>query len=141
VKLDLTGMESTTAYRQLGDGAFQMILLDWMGDYPDADNYLMPLLGCSKGRANQCLAGSSAASGSFWTAPGLEAELLRTEELRGAERLESLHRVQRTAAAGVPYLPVWQVRPRAWSQRQISAPRFDGSGRLILAKLSRQEQR
>jgi two-component system phosphate regulon response regulator PhoB len=30
LQLELNGMEATTAYRQLGDGAFALILLDWM---------------------------------------------------------------------------------------------------------------
>ena len=47
-----------------------MILLDWMGDYPDADNYLTPLLGCTQSEGNRCLAGDSALGGSFWTARG-----------------------------------------------------------------------
>ena len=140
VRLELTGMESTTAYRQLGDGAFQMILLDWMGDYPDADNYLTPLLGCSKSEGNRCLAGDSALGGSFWTAPGLEEKLRQSNERRGQARLELLDAVQREAANGVPYLPMWQTRPRAWARNSITAPEFDGSGRLNFANLSRRTQ-
>ncbi|HCV56727.1 MAG TPA: ABC transporter substrate-binding protein, partial [Synechococcales bacterium UBA12195] len=120
VRLDLTGMESTTAYRQLGDGAFQMILLDWMGDYPDADNYLTPLLGCTQSEGNRCLEGDSASGGSFWTAPGLEEKLRLSNERRGQARLDLLDAVQREAANGVPYLPMWQTRPRAWARNSIT---------------------
>ena len=75
ISLEISGIESTTAYRQLGAGAFPLILLDWSGDYPDANAYLQPLLGCRRALGNRCLAGDSAASGSFWTAPGLAAQL------------------------------------------------------------------
>jgi peptide/nickel transport system substrate-binding protein len=137
VELEVTGMEATTAYRQLGDGAFPMILLDWSGDFPDADNYLMPLLDCDKAEGDRCLEGASAASGSFWTAPGLVAELKRSSRISGGERRALLQRLQRQTAAASPYLPLWLVAPRAWARPGISPPRFDGSGRLILADLKR----
>lgn len=139
VRLEITGMEATTAYRQLGDGAFTMILLDWMGDFPDAGNYLTPLLGCDQAKGNRCLKGASAASGSFWTRPGLDPELRRSEGLTGPARADLLRSIQAEAAAAVPYLPVWLVAPRAWSLPQISAPEFDGSGRVVLSRLHRRE--
>ena len=135
VSLEITGMEATTAYRQLGDGAFPMILLDWMGDFPDPDNYLVPLLGCEQAQGNRCLKGASAASGSFWSQPGLEQALQRSASLSGPERAALLRRIQRQTAAATPYLPVWLVAPRAWAQRRVSQPRFDGSGRLLLQDL------
>lgn len=138
LRLTLTGMESTTAYRQLGDGAFQLILLDWIGDFPDADNYLMPLLACERAEGDRCLKGASASSGSFWAAPGLQQQLARTEMLTGPERLPVLRQVQERVAAASPYIPVWSVQPRAWARPGVSQPRFDGSGRLLLARLSRE---
>lgn len=137
VDLQVQGMESTTAYRQLGDGAFQLIVLDWMGDFPDADNYLVPLLGCEKAIGDRCLKGSSAASGSFWSRPGLEAELRRSARLNGAVRLSLLRRLQAQTAEASPYLPLWLVQPRIWVQPSLAVPRFDGSGRVVLQELRR----
>ncbi len=135
IALAVTGMESTTAYRQLGEGAFASILLEWMGDFPDADNYLIPLLGCDKAEGNRCLEGASAASGSFWTRPGLDADLRRSESLEGPARLALLHRLQRETAEASPYIPVWLVAPRAWARPHLAVPRFDGSGRVVLSQL------
>ena len=140
VQLEVTGMEATTAYRQLGDGTFPLILLEWMGDFPDADNYLVPLLGCDRQRGSRCLKGASAASGSFWAAPGLQQELSRSASLSGEARRQLLRRIQRRTAAANPYLPVWLVAPRAWAQRRLKAPQFDGSGRLLLQALQRSPQ-
>ena len=137
VELEVTGMEATTAYRQLGEGAFPLILLEWMGDFPDADNYLVPLLGCEEARGERCLKGASAASGSFWAKPGLQQELERSASLTGSARAAQLRRIQRQTAAANPYLPVWLVAPRAWAQRNVSQPRFDGSGRLLLQELNK----
>ncbi len=137
VELEVTGMEATTAYRQLGEGAFPLILLEWMGDFPDADNYLVPLLGCEQARGERCLKGASAASGSFWAKPGLQQELERSASLTGPARAAQLRRIQRQTAAANPYLPVWLVAPRAWAQWNVSQPRFDGSGRLLLQELNK----
>jgi len=136
LQLEISGMESTTAYRQLEQGAFPMILLDWVGDYPDPDIYLVPMLGCSSSRGNQCLDGNAAAAGSFWSSPGLEAQLQASERLQGRERQTVLQTIQRRAAAGAAYIPVWQVAPRAWAQARLNKPVFDGTGRLVLQALS-----
>ena len=139
VELEVTGMEATTAYRQLGEGSFPLILLEWMGDFPDADNYLVPLLGCEEARGERCLKGASAASGSFWAKPGLQQELERSASVAGPARAALLRRIQRQTAAANPYLPVWLVAPRAWAKPGISQPRFDGSGRLLLRELTRKQ--
>ena len=139
VELEVTGMEATTAYRQLGEGAFPLILLEWMGDFPDADNYLVPLLGYEKAQGERCLKGASAASGSFWAKPGLQEDLERSASVAGPARAALLRRIQRQTAAANPYLPVWLVAPRAWAQPGISQPRFDGSGRLLLRELTRKQ--
>ncbi len=135
VRLELNGLEATTAYRQLGDGAFALILLDWMGDFPDADNYLTPLLSCDQAQDQRCLKGASAASGSFWTAPGLEAKLRLSAALQGPARQGQLAQLQSEVAAATPYIPLWLVSPRAWARPPLSRPQYDGSGRLLLQEL------
>jgi peptide/nickel transport system substrate-binding protein len=135
VTLEVSGMESTTAYAQLDKGVFPMILLDWMGDYPDADNFLAPLIGCTRAEGSRCLEGGSALSGSFWSEPGLEADLQRSTVVAGAERERLLRSLQQRTAAASPYIPVWLVAPVAWARPHVSPPRFDGSGRVVLAEL------
>jgi peptide/nickel transport system substrate-binding protein len=135
VRLEVNGMEATTAYRQLADGAFPLILLDWMGDFPDADNYLVPLLGCDQEQGKRCLKGASAASGSFWAAAGLQEQLRRSAALHGPARVRLLQQIQRRTANANPYLPLWLVAPRAWARPTVSRPRYDGSGRVLLQEL------
>ncbi|MGA0997847.1 MAG: ABC transporter substrate-binding protein, partial [Vulcanococcus sp.] len=135
VRLEITGVESTSAYRQLSQGVFPMIIYDWIGDYPDPDTYLAPLLGCRRSKGDQCLSGSSVDSGSFWTRPGLQQQLQASERRTGAARQSTLLTIQREAADGASFVPLWQVNARAWGQRNLSAPEFDGSGRVILQQL------
>jgi peptide/nickel transport system substrate-binding protein len=138
VELEVSGMESTTAYSQLDKGALPMLFYDWIGDYPDAENFLVPLLGCSRSEGDRCLEGNAVLGGSFWTAPGLEDELRRSSEVSGSERVGLLQAIQRRAAAGTPYLPVWLSAPVAWARPRVSTPRFDGSGRVVLSELRRE---
>jgi peptide/nickel transport system substrate-binding protein len=135
VQLEPTGMESTTAYDQLAKGSLVMLLYDWIGDYPDPDNFLSPLLGCEQSRGNRCLKGNSALSGSFWTEPGLQQDLIRSTELEGQPRVALLQTIQRRVAAASPYLPVWLMAPVAWSRPGVSRPSYDGSGRVQLGDL------
>ena len=133
--LDLESVESTTVYRQLGDGAFKSVMLDWGGSYPDPEAYLAPLLSCSQATGEICLRGEAVISGSFWTRPGLEQALRASDALQGAERQSQLLAIDTTAAAGAAYLPVWLVTPKAWAQPHLAPPEFNGSGQLRLARL------
>ena len=135
LSLQLDGVESTTVYRQLGEGAFQAVMLDWRGAYPDPEAYLAPLLSCRESEGSVCKRGEASISGSFWTAPGLESTLLRSDRSRGDDRLRDLESVERMAAAGAAYIPVWLVTPRAWSSTALATPEFDGNGQLLLARL------
>ncbi|CAI8400671.1 MAG: Glutathione-binding protein GsiB [Cyanobium sp. ARS6] len=135
LSLQLDGVESTTVYRQLGEGAFQAVMLDWRGAYPDPEAYLAPLLSCRESEGSVCKRGEASISGSFWTTPGLESTLLRSDRSRGDDRLRDLESVERMAAAGAAYIPVWLVTPRAWSSTALATPEFDGNGQLLLARL------
>jgi peptide/nickel transport system substrate-binding protein len=125
-------------YRQLGEGAFAAVMLDWRGAVPDPEAYLFPLISCSEAQGGRCLKGESALSGSFWTEPGLQQQLLRSEGLAGRERRQLLLEIERRTARAAPYLPLWLVTPRAWAQAALATPRFDGNGRLLLQELERQ---
>jgi peptide/nickel transport system substrate-binding protein len=135
--LQLDGVESTTIYRQLGKGSYKAVILDWSGQYPDPEAYLTPLLSCAKADGDICFEGEAAISGSFWSTPGLQPALQMSDILRGEQRLDSLHRVERMTAQGAAYIPVWLEAPRAWGQKGLSQPVFDGSGRVLLSQLTK----
>jgi len=133
--LNLNGMESTTVYRQLGDGTFAAVMLDWRGPYPDPESYLGPLLSCKVSKGSVCKRGEAAISGSFWTAPGLEKALKQSDRSRGRKRLDELEAIEAKAAQGAAYIPVWLVSARAWGQASLATPEFDGNGQVRLARL------
>ncbi len=140
LKLNLNGVESTTVYKQLAEGAYPAVILDWKGDYPDPEAYLSPLLSCRKINNDICQEGEAVFSGSFWASSEVQAALLKSEELMGTERIKKLEEVNKYAAKGSAYLPIWLDVPKAWSQNTIKKPEFDGSGFLLLNRLGRREE-
>ncbi|MBW3042311.1 ABC transporter substrate-binding protein [Prochlorococcus marinus] len=137
IKISLNGVESTTVYKQLSEGAFEAVILDWTGSYPDPEAYLTPLLSCTKINNNTCLKGEAVFSGSFWGNNKVQELLNKSEELEGENRLNTLVKVEELAAQGSSYLPVWLVKPKAWSLTDITQPEFSNNGLIILKNLKR----
>ncbi len=135
IQLELNGVESTTIYRQLGKGSYQSVMLDWRGAYPDPEAYLSPLLSCKKNNGEICEIGEAAISGSFWTSPLIQKKLQESDHLTGSERSNKFNQIEKKAAEGSAYLPIWLVKPRAWSQLHISTPQFNGSGQMLLQEI------
>ena len=53
------------------------------------------------------------------------------------ERLNTLIYAQQLAAEGSAYIPVWIVKPKAWSLIEISEPEFSRDGMIILKQLKK----
>ncbi len=135
--LELNGVESTTIYKRLAEGAFEAVILGWTGDYPDPEAYLSPLLECSKIDGEVCKEGEAVYGGTFWATPEIQSALKKGESLTGTERTKILKKVEILAAEGSAIIPIWLVKPRVWTQADFNYPEFDGSGRLLLEKLKR----
>ena len=134
IKLD--GIESTTVYRQLSKGVFPAVILDWRGSYPDPEAYLTPFLSCSEIEGQTCNSGEAVASGSFWGSQDIQSDLQESEYIEGDKRLQMLLNIEVNASKAFAYIPIWVVKPRAWVQNNIESPEFDGSGQLLLQRLS-----
>jgi peptide/nickel transport system substrate-binding protein len=81
------------------------VILDWSGSYPDPEAYLSPLLSCKRAKGNICEEGEAVAGGTFWTAPGLQEALRRSDTLEGNPRLQELTSVDAIAAKGCSLHP------------------------------------
>jgi len=103
-------MESTTAYRQLGEGPLPRSWLEWMGDFPDADNYLIPLLAArTSERASALPQGASAASAVSEPAPGWPADPAPQRKPAGGERIALLRQIRVKNLRRLALIPVWLV--------------------------------
>ena len=133
--ININGVESTTIYKNLSEGLYTAVILDWTGTYSDPEAYLLPLLSCNKLDKNICNQGESVYSGSFWGSKKIEKLFLEGQGLYGKERLKKLLIIERLASEAIPYIPIWVSSQKAWSQTNISKPIFNGAGRLLMGDL------
>ena len=135
LSININGVESTTIYKNLSEGLYTAVILDWTGTYSDPEAYLLPLLSCNKLDKNICNQGESVYSGSFWGSEKIEKLFLEGQSLYGNERLKILLNIERLASEAIPYIPIWVSSQKAWSQKNISKPIFNGAGRLLMGDL------
>ena len=135
--LVIDGLESTTVYDQLDKGAFSMVMYDWAPDFLDPENYLRPMIGCDVGEGSVCQQGDTVYGGVFWFDEQVDQLLDAQQNQPPDQRQDTLAALQERIAAGVPYIPIWQGRNRAWSQRSVTGLGYDGSGWLRLDSLGR----
>ena len=88
-------------------------------------------------RDSTCIKGEAVFSGSFWADNKVQELLEKSEKSEGESRLNTLIKVEQLAAKGSSYLPVWLVKPKAWSLKGISQPEFSSNGLIILKNLKR----
>ena len=65
ILINIYGVESTTIYKNLSEGLYPAVILDWTGEYSDPIAYLSPLVSCKDYLGEICLEGESVFSGSF----------------------------------------------------------------------------
>ncbi len=137
--ISINGVESTTIYKNLSEGIYPSVILDWTGAYSDPEAYLLPLLSCNEFNKNYCLKGESVFSGSFWASEKVEKLFKESENLKGIERLNKLLAIEKIASQSLPYIPIWTSSQKAWSQNYISKPIFNGSGIINMGELIKNE--
>jgi len=138
--ISINGVESTTIYKNLSEGIYHSVILDWTGAYSDPEAYLNPLLSCDKFNRNHCLEGESVFSGSFWASEKVQKLFKESENLEGVERLNKLLAIEKIASKSLPYIPIWTSSQKAWSQNYISKPIFNGAGIINMSELIKNEK-
>ena len=135
--MQIDGLESTTVYDQLDKGAFSMVMYDWSPDFLDPENYLKPMIGCDEHKGSVCTKGDAVYGGVFWFDDEAALLLKKQQDQPPDQRNDTLMALQERIASGVPYIPIWQVRSRAWSHSSVTGLGYDGSGWLRLDTLGR----
>jgi peptide/nickel transport system substrate-binding protein len=120
-QINLDSVESTTAYKNLDKGTYPMIMLDWYGDFYDADNYIQPFLSCERGSvAKGCEKGQSKAGGSFFFSDRANKLIdQQRKEVNPAKRAQLFSQLQDVLVQEVPYIPLWQNKDFVFAQRSI----------------------
>lgn len=121
MQIELKGIESTTAYKNLDKGVYPMFLLDWTPDFLDADNYIQPFLECANGSiADGCTDGSSFLQGSFYYSDRANQLIDQSRKAQDAQTRKQLFiALQNLLAQDVPFIPLWQNKDHLFAQKWI----------------------
>ncbi|MFG2618333.1 ABC transporter substrate-binding protein [Streptomyces sp. NPDC048507] len=100
-------------------GEFDAYTIGWIADFPDADNFLAPLVG----------AGSSMNNG--FSDKAVDELITRTQAFsERAEAAGDFRELQRLVSQQVPMLPIWQKKDYVMSRDAVSGAQYlsDGTG-------------
>ena len=139
LQFDLKGIESTTAYKNLDQGAYPIFLLDWSPDFLDPDNFIQPFVECTEGNPTTgCIAGSSALQGSFYYSDRANQWIRDSRKAQApAQRNAIFAQLQALVAEDVPFIPLWQSRDFLFAQPQIQGARLQITQKIPFAPLQK----
>lgn len=133
MQLELSSVESATAYTNLDKGIYPIFLLDYYGDFFDPDTYVQPFLACAKGSQAGCQEGASVGQGSFYYNQRVN-QLIDQErrEQNAGKRQQIFGQIQEILAKEVPFIPLWQSKDYAFAQQGVNGVRLEPTQQLPL---------
>ncbi|NET61391.1 MAG: peptide ABC transporter substrate-binding protein [Symploca sp. SIO2E6] len=120
-------VDSSTYWQQISQGVYQSALVDWYPDFSDADNFIHPLVSCTKGsEADGCEAGASQSQGSFYYSDRMN-ELIEQQRVEqdAATRKQIFAEIQTLLAQDVPLIPLWQPQEYAFAKPELKNVKLD----------------
>lgn len=122
VKLNLQGVESATAYKNLDKGVYPIFMLDWTPDYLDPDSYMQPFMDCATGSvAKGCEDGESFYQGSFYYSDRANQWISQARKTTDPSQRQKLYTdLQNLLATDVPFIPLWSSKDFLFTQANIN---------------------
>ncbi|HEY9611825.1 ABC transporter substrate-binding protein [Allocoleopsis sp.] len=139
VQLQPQPVEATTLFANIGKGIYQTALVDWYPDFSDADNFIQPLVSCSKGsEAQGCEEGASKSQGSFYYSDRIN-KLIEQEraEQDPQKRKQIFAEIQDLLAKDVPLIPIWQPKEYAFAKKGLQQVKLDPIQQLPLWEIGK----
>ncbi len=139
VQIQPQAVESATFFANIRKGIYQSALLDWYPDFTDPDNYIQPLLSCTKGsEATGCEQGASQSQGSFYYSDRMN-KLIQQEraEQNPQKRKQIFVEIQDLLAKDVPLIPLWQSKDYAFAKKGLQGVQLDPIQQLPLWEISK----
>ncbi|AFY56696.1 ABC-type dipeptide transport system, periplasmic component [Rivularia sp. PCC 7116] len=139
---DVNTVESTSAFKNIGEGLYPSFLLDWYPDFLDADNYIQPFLSCETGSSEKgCEKGGSQSQGSFFYSERMNELIGKQREEQNPEKREQIFaQIQEILASEVPYVPLWQSKDYVFAQNGITGVGLDATQNLIYRNIKKEER-
>lgn len=139
VQIQPQTVESASFFANIRKGIYQSALLDWYPDFTDPDNYIQPLLSCSKGtEATGCQEGASQSQGSFYYSDRMN-QLIKQQraEQDPQKRKQIFAEIQDLLAKDVPLIPLWQSKDYAFAKKGLSGVQLDPIQQLPLWEIKK----
>ncbi len=129
MELELNSVEAATAFKNLDKGIYQTFMLDWYGDFVDADNYIQPFLECTKGSPEKgCEQGASQFQGSFYYSDRINQLIQQQRQEQNPEKRQAIFiEIQELLGEDVPFIPLWLDKDYVFTQKNISGVSLEPS--------------
>jgi peptide/nickel transport system substrate-binding protein len=139
VKLNLNGVDSATAYKNLDKGVYPTFMLDWTPDYLDADSYIQPFVDCTKGTVTDgCAEGSTPGQGSFYFNDRVNQLIAESRKVRDPKQRQVIFsELQAIVAREVPFIPLWQGRDYLFAQKGIQGASLEATQKVSFSRLKK----
>jgi peptide/nickel transport system substrate-binding protein len=134
VQIQPQPVEAPTLFANIGKGLYQTALVDWYPDFSDPDNFIQPLVSCTKGSdAKGCEEGASQSQGSFYYSDRMNKliEQERTEQ-DPQKRKQIFAEIQDLIAKDLPLIPIWQPKEYAFAKKGLTQVKLDPIQQLPL---------
>ena len=134
VQIQPQPVDSTTLFGNIGKGIYQSALVDWYPDFSDADNFIQPLVSCTKGSAaTGCEEGASKSQGSFYYSDRMNQLIVQQRsEQDPQKRKQIFSEIQDLLAKDVPLIPIWQPKEYAFAKKGLQQVKLDPIQQLPL---------
>lgn len=139
VEIQPQAVESASFFANIRKGIYQSALVDWYPDFSDPDNYIQPLISCSKGsEATGCQEGASQSQGSFYYSDRMN-QLIKQQrsEKDPAKRSTIFAEIQELMAKDVPLIPLWQSKDYAFAKKGVQNVQLDPIQQLPLWEIKK----
>ncbi|AOY84834.1 ABC transporter substrate-binding protein [Moorena producens JHB] len=139
VEIQPQTVESANFFGNLGKGVYQSALVDWYPDFSDPDNFIQPLVSCTKGSEGKgCEAGASRSQGSFYYSDRMNQLIQQQrQESDPAARKQIFAEIQELLAKDVPLIPLWQPKEYAFAQSGLKNVQLDPIQQLPLWEIDK----
>ncbi len=127
LQFDVQTVDSATFFKNMPEGTYPIVLLDWYPDFLDPDNFVQPFLECPKGSPTTgCSDGGSKSEGSFYYSDLVNQLIAQERKEQNPEaRKKIFAQIQAQVTKDVPYIPLWQGKDYAFAQKGITGLRIN----------------
>ncbi|MBD2580325.1 ABC transporter substrate-binding protein [Oscillatoria sp. FACHB-1406] len=139
LKFEPQAVEGATFFKNVADGIYAATLSNWYPDFLDPDNYINPLVACSKGTETEgCTEGGAKSQGSsYWNKDVNEEIQQQRKEKDAAKRKEIFAKIQEQIAADVPYIPLWQNKEYIFVKNGVEGVKLNPAQSIPFASIKK----